>query len=251
MGRALLNVLNGVLWFIGLAGVPDDVVTWNDWLKPVMPYIDSPLGRIGMIILGLVMFYLVNWWRKPTVSRHISPDHQPQSPNAIPFEPKRTGLDELRDEIKNAAIVKALWLVGDQADQHNIFATGKPQHLILLDPDGSYLPYHSKLFTKSVGEVIPVIEAVTTRAIRQGVKVEHFDGPIFFTLTIFDPDSANGYIRVELPIPGSAVHERPSMIVRKSQYPETFQSLLHMFAKISTLSNESAESQSNRPLTEK
>ena len=160
------------------------------------------------------------------------------SQGTVSFESRRTGLDKLLDEIKNSATVKALWLVGDQADQHDIFATGKPQHLILLDPEGSYLMYHCQLFTKSVGEVVPVIKAVTKRAIEKRIKVKYFDGPIFFTLTIFDPDSAGGYIRVELPIPYSAVHERPSIIIKKADYPETFKSLMNMFDRISGIAKE-------------
>jgi membrane protein implicated in regulation of membrane protease activity len=246
MGKFFTDVFNKVLasaiWDTTkpyLLGVTVSAIVAGiiGWLRETSWFVLIPT----LILVGVAVNLLS--WKLRSKSSATSKDKNPAtektvSQDTISFEPRRTGVDKLLEEIKNSATVKALWLVGDQADQHDIFATGKPQHLILLDPDGLYLPYHSQLFTKSVGEVVPVIKAVTKRAIEKSIKVRHFDGPIFFTLTIFDPDSAKGYIRVELPIPYSAVHERPSIIVKKTDYPETFKGLINMFDKISGIAKE-------------
>jgi hypothetical protein len=43
-------VVGSVLALIGLAGVPEDLKTWNEWLKPLAQILDQNIARWLLVL---------------------------------------------------------------------------------------------------------------------------------------------------------------------------------------------------------
>jgi hypothetical protein len=72
----------------------------------------------------------------------------------------------------------------------------------------------------------------TERAAREAkIEVYFWSDPLPFSFTIFNPESANGKIRVEFPIPGGPVGQAPSVVVYRRTDPAIYADLLAFFKR--------------------
>jgi len=136
-----------------------------------------------------------------------------------------TARGSLKDEFKRTYRVWAAWYAGTYAAATEVFAaTGKPHQLVVLNPDGLTARGAAETFNRDFDHMIRDIKTTIDKALTAGVEVFLYDGPIT-PMVIGEPESGNGWVRVELPIPHSG--ERPNIVVHQREQPELFQELLN------------------------
>lgn len=120
----------------------------------------------------------------------------------------------LENELRTVEIAWAAWYTGTYASAHEVFsATRRIQRLILLDPEGAYVREFSSLFQRTPDELRSDIQTATRQALKAGVQVRWFDGPIT-NMLLGDPDSPKGWARVEVLV--SLTANRPGFVVNAS-----------------------------------
>jgi len=164
-------------------------------------------------------------------SSATSNDRQQATPSGIEFYPDRPSLVKarggLKKELESVYVAWAAWYAGTHAAAEEVFeSTHKPQKLILLNPDGKYAPIVGDLFRRPLEQLRRDIETTRDKALAAGIKTYLFDGPMEL-MVIGEPESGNGWVRVEIAIPGSAV--RPNIVIRQTDYPELFQQFVQAY----------------------
>jgi hypothetical protein len=125
-----------------------------------------------------------------------------------------------------------LWIATHEAT--NLRGQGLLKHplkrLIVLHPGGTAVDLFSTVegAEKSVDAISQDIELSIQDAKRNGVAVRTFDGPIT-AMIIGNPTSQDGWAQVEMYFPWSEAHQRPSILFRRSDYPDCFTRLIEVF----------------------
>ncbi len=136
----------------------------------------------------------------------------------------------LKDEFKRSYVIWAAWYAGSYAAASEVFATtGKPHKLLLLNPDGLTVRGVADAFNRDFGQLIRDINTTKDKALAAGVETYYFDGPIT-PMVIGEPESGNGWVRVEVPVPHSG--ERPNIVIYQAQQPELFHEFVKGFKAI-------------------
>ena len=130
--------------------------------------------------------------------------------------PSRKDLPSITDSLSGCSSVWALWHTATQADNENVWALRKIHRMILLHPDGASIANVAPVFGRTIDDIAQDISGATERARTAGVEVRWFDGPIHQDLTLFDPMTNHGHVRVELLLPFAGTQERPTLDTRYS-----------------------------------
>jgi len=188
---------------------------------------------IGLAAFFAVIFATVHA-RESEEPRAPRPQLQPiadDGTRAIEFYPDRPSMVKarggLKQELEGVYVAWAAWYAGTYAAAEEVFeSTHKPQKLILLNPDGKYAPIVADLFRRPIEQLRRDIETTRDKALAAGIQTCLFDGPMPL-MVIGEPESGNGWVRVELAIPGSAV--RPNIVIKQADYPELFQQFVQAY----------------------
>ena len=206
--------------------VPDAAIGWQILLG------------LGIVTLWLVFIWLVaplvmaRLWNSGRGGRGGAGGNvaQPEAP-PIEFYLDRDAMRKARggllDELQSCTRVWAAWYAGTYAAASEIFArTGKPQRLILLNPDSLSTRLIASTLARSQEQLIRDIQTTTKKALDAGISVRQVDRAIL-PMVIGEPESGKGWVRAEIAIPFSGV--RPNVIIRQEQQPELFQEFVRAF----------------------
>lgn len=172
-----------------------------------------------------------------------------QADDTIGFAESRRRLKKtLQDEASQFDTVCALLHTGLNADSQMVWETGRYKELILLDPDGKYLPLCVPALGHDLDVLQSIIRAVTRRARDAKVDVRWYDGPVPVTMTIGNPEGEGGVIRVEVPLTFSPLDARPSFYVEKNRHPELYVKLIDQYKKIWASASESRANEVEKEL---
>ena len=219
-------------WLLDKAGV--ELPAWCYIAGLVIAVVAIPMGLI-LIFAPDTRFQSPLRRSQPSAVVLSSPDPSmalddpPAIPPGIEFYPTRDAMNKvrgsLRAELDSVYVAWAAWYAGSHAAAEEVFeATGKPQRLILLNPQGSCTAAVANFFRRPRNQLERDVETTKDKALAAGIDTYLVDGPIT-PMVIGEPQSGNGWVRVEIPIPFSAV--RPNVVIRQSDYPQLF----HEFAQ--------------------
>jgi hypothetical protein len=220
--RALINAAGFINWLIVAGGV---ALIGSMLTLFVDRFANAHWGIQAAFIFGIVaLVWVPTWIFFPAVVR---------------WRVRRMGLLQTRgtlpsfeDELRESDRVWAFWYNGGNARNQQIFREiKKPHRLVLLDPNSRFLDYHSGLYGEPVDTMKRKIIDTADNAKKEGVEVKFWDNPLPFTLTIFDPESLAGRIRVEFQIPGGALGQAPSVMVYRRTDPKIYADLLAFFKR--------------------
>lgn len=72
--RAIISLIGILLWVVGMAGIPEDVQRWAEWLQSAGDIVDHQTGRWLLAGGGVAIVVLANVpWRRLKQTRNIAP----------------------------------------------------------------------------------------------------------------------------------------------------------------------------------
>jgi hypothetical protein len=210
-----------LIFQIGIAGtVPAVAMIFFDSLRQLHPVFQFSfyisLGFIVFGVLGMLSPIVLAYLRKKS---------------AVYFT--RRTLPDFEEAIKNADRVWGIAYNAVSLEEQKMFDRfGKPQELIVINPDGEYREFHQKLFDDKGDKTRTGAIASIARAENAGVWVGKYDGAIPFSMLIFNPESHKSLIQLEIPVPGVTARERPIILVDKHTDETIYNSLFKFYTDI-------------------
>ena len=245
--------VTGIAAIIITAAVSTTALVRFEVLQELAPHWQAAFV-VGLLLLSWrlpgLSLGLSRWWGRRAVRRRRKAARAarrgravsaPTTGDRVTFYADGRALPSLAAEMERFDEVWALWYTGGRANGHDVWGVGRIKRLILLSPQGEYLPRLASAFLQELQDVRPIIEGATRRAQQAGVEVRWFDGPIPMELTVGNPGEATGQVRVEVPLPSATVEDRPSFIVEKARHGELFGKLVEQYEMVWSQSGEPPE----------
>ena len=163
-----------------------------------------------------------------------TPQNSPIRLPGFEFYPSRQVLSvhrPLKEHIKSADSVWALWNVGTTAWAQDVAKVGRITRLLLPNPrSAAVLVLAASIHRHAKDELAPDIKGLTKQAMAAGVEVRWHNHMAADTLTIGNPESRSaGWVLCESVIPLSGATERPSYRITQDAYPDLFAELLRVY----------------------
>jgi hypothetical protein len=154
-------------------------------------------------------------------------------PTRIEFYANRNDLHRrrggLQQEVRNIDTAWMATWTGVYAANYEVFQSRRITRLILIDPDGGGFAGLATAFWRTAQEVENEILTTTRLAMQSGTDVRWSTAPITGML-IADPESEDGWIRVEAAFPFFA--DRPGFLVTRSGHSDLFVALKRSFEEL-------------------
>jgi len=146
----------------------------------------------------------------------------------------------IEESIKNSSVVWGWWHTGGRHLKlmKNKNYTDKFKRVLLLDINHKEaFAYHMARSGSEEGEVISQVRQFTNEAIKRNIEVKWYSEKLDSAVTIYDPESNNGWLVFQDLIPIYKVKERVcSSPIRKKEQPATYEYYKSDFERIWTAS---------------
>jgi hypothetical protein len=168
-------------------------------------------------------------------STHVQ--NAPIISDGLEFFPNRQALAAVRpikQHIKGAEAVWALWNVGTQASANDVVGTHRVKRLLLPDPNSRQLIIPLAQALRRDPEAVGwQIRQLTNQALEFGVVVRWFRCSVANTFTIGNPEKRRaGWVHFEALVPFIGANERPSFRIYESDFPALFAALIKAYDHI-------------------
>jgi hypothetical protein len=139
----------------------------------------------------------------------------------------------LADELGKASEAWFVWHTGSaQLTSQQWRVPQIKLRVILTHPNSEMIASFARLGDLNSTLIALGVRQFTADAIKAGASVRWYLGPVFNSITIADPESEDGWARIEFALPYQQSALRPSVLVKKRDDPVLFLRLKKTFTDI-------------------
>lgn len=196
-----------------------DVASWWDW-------------KMWIILLLIVILIAIIVGISPVLRKlHIAEGSSPSTIEHTMFYGERLQAPQLTKQFKGATELWLFWHIGTVGWAEDIHRNKAVTRLVLIDPTSSAFSYIAGLIGDPENKLSSEVRKLTRDAHQHGLRPRWFRG-FMNPITIGDPHSDTGQAFVQYIVPYEIPHQRPSLLVKRSDNEELFNRLVTAYDKV-------------------